>query len=265
LRATLFASEANTDAEVPSGAMSDLVPSKTLTQGVAEHLRGLIHRGDLGPGDRLPAERDLAERLGVARFSLREAIKALQEDGYVEVRRGAHGGTFVTELRRPVETWRARMREEPGEIDDIFDFRITLESNCARLAAARRTQADLGRLRSAIRRLGDTEDRASFRLADSEFHNGLAHTAGNARLERAIRAVRGELFSPHDLLEFVEPVEENKRDHQLIYEAVRDRDPDAADLRMREHLNNAREQVRNIVFGKRGAGSRRSRGRTAMK
>ncbi|MGH3327699.1 MAG: FadR/GntR family transcriptional regulator, partial [Streptomycetales bacterium] len=107
--------------------MSRVVTSMTLTQGVAEYLRSLIHRGELGPGDRLPAERELAERLGVARVSLREAIRILQDGGYVEVRRGARGGTFVTELRRPVEDWRARMREHTGEIDDIIDFRTALE------------------------------------------------------------------------------------------------------------------------------------------
>lgn len=78
--------------------MNRLVTSTTLPQNVAEHLRILIHRGEVGPGDRLPAERELAEQLGVARMSLRDAIKVLQADGYVEVRRGARGGTFVTGL-----------------------------------------------------------------------------------------------------------------------------------------------------------------------
>ncbi|MQA64026.1 MAG: FCD domain-containing protein [Actinophytocola sp.] len=239
--------------EVVSLDMNRVVASMTLTQGVAEHIRSLIHRGEVGPGDRLPAERDLAEQLGVARFSLREALRILADDGYVEVRRGAHGGTFVTELRRPVEAWRARMREQPGEIDDIFDFRITLESNSARLAAVRRTPGDLNTLSSAIDRLAQADGRAAFRLADSQFHDGLAHVAGNTRLEAAIHTVRGELFSPHDLLAFVEPVEENRRDHQAIYEAVRDGDPDAAELRMREHLDNARRQVGGIVFGSEGS------------
>src|SRR4051812_18778171 len=112
--------------------MNRMVTSVTLTQGVAEHLRSLIHRGEVGPGDRLPAERELADQLGVARISLREALKILQDDGYVEVRRGAKGGTFVTELNQPVARWRARMRKKSGEIDDIIDFRIALECHTAR-------------------------------------------------------------------------------------------------------------------------------------
>lgn len=66
------------------------VTAQTLTQAVAEHLT-LIHQGEVGPGDRLPAERELAEPLRVVRISVREAIKILQPHGYVRVRRGRNG------------------------------------------------------------------------------------------------------------------------------------------------------------------------------
>jgi GntR family transcriptional regulator, transcriptional repressor for pyruvate dehydrogenase complex len=229
--------------------MVRVVTSLTLTQAVAEHLRTLIHRGEVGPGDRLPAERELAEQLGVARISLREALKILQDEGYVEVRRGALGGAYVTELQQPVERWRARMRDQAGEIDDIIDFRIALETDAARLAATRRDRSDLARLRAAIAKLRQSHGRAAFRSTDSQFHDGLAHAARNVRLETAIHASRGELFSPHDLLPFVDPVEESARDHQQIYKAVRDADPDAAEAEMREHIERTRRQLREIVFG----------------
>jgi GntR family transcriptional repressor for pyruvate dehydrogenase complex len=230
--------------------MSRVVASMTLAQGVAEHLRDLIHRGEVGPGDRLPPEREFAEQLGVARISLREAIKSLQIDGYVEVRRGPRGGTFVTELRRPAEAWRARMREQAGEIDAIIDFRTALETHVARLAAQRRTGADLLAMRDAVATLDrSVGDRSAFRLADSRFHGALARAAGNVRLEAAVHAARGELFNPRDLLDFVEPVEETRNDHQAIYEAVGDGDAEASADLMRDHLEHAREQLREIVFG----------------
>ncbi|WP_051579398.1 FadR/GntR family transcriptional regulator [Pseudonocardia acaciae] len=225
------------------------VTSQTLTQAVAEHLRTLIHHGEVAPGDRLPAERELAEQLGVARISLREAIKILQRDGYVQVRRGAQGGTYVTELHEPLERWRTRMRTQAGEFDDIIDFRIALETDAARLAALRRDRSDLARLRTAINRLGQVDGRAAFRLTDAQFHGALARAARNLRLETAIESARGELFSPHDLLPFVDPVEESKRDHQEIYRAVRDGDADAAATAMREHIERTRHQLREIVFG----------------
>jgi GntR family transcriptional regulator, transcriptional repressor for pyruvate dehydrogenase complex len=229
--------------------MSRAVTSLSLPQAVADHLRGMIHRGEVGPGDRLPAERELAVQLGVARISLREALKILQDDGYVQVRRGATGGTFVTELQQPVRTWRARMQDQAGEIEDMIDFRIALETESAWLAALRRDRADLARLRSAISDLEGAGGRAVFRLTDSRFHDGLANAARNTRLESAIRASRGELFSPHDLLPFVEPVEESVRDHRQIYDAVRDRDAVAAATWMRDHIERTRLQLKEIVFG----------------
>ncbi|GAA2866220.1 FCD domain-containing protein [Pseudonocardia halophobica] len=235
--------------------MTRVVNSTTLSQAIADHLRKLIHRGELSPGERLLAERELAEQLGVARISLREAIRQLREDGYVEVRRGAYGGTYITELHRPAEAWRARMRAQVGEIDDILDLRIALETETAMLAAQRRTDSDLETMQAsltaltALIALPAAAGRTPFRQADSHFHMGLARAARSDRLADAIKTSRGELFSPHDLLPFDEPITETLRDHQIIYDAVHDREPDKAATAMREHLNHTREQLRFVVFG----------------
>lgn len=220
----------------------------SLTEGVAEHIRGMIHRGELGPGDRLPPERELAEELGVARASLREAIKSLQSRGYVVVRRGAHGGTFVTELSRPFRDWREHVRKQRGEIDEIIDFRIALEQHAARLAATRRTRPDLTELRAAIESMEASDGRATFRLSDSRFHSAIARAARNTRLEAGIDQARGALFSPHDLLEYIEPVAESLRDHRAVYEAIRDKNADAAASLMAAHIDRTREQLRVIVL-----------------
>lgn len=225
------------------------ITAKTLPQAIAEHLRGLIHRGELGPGDRLPPERELAEQLGVARISLREAIKILQDRGYVQVRRGAQGGTFVTELAKPFEAWRAHMRQQSNELDDIIDFRIALESRAAALAAERRTNADLSAMRSTNRKVGQSHSRADFRLADSKFHESVARGSQNTRLENSIHHARGELFTPYDLLDYVEPIQESHHDHEVIYKAIRDRDTEAAAREMRLHIERTQEQLRAVVFG----------------
>jgi GntR family transcriptional repressor for pyruvate dehydrogenase complex len=229
--------------------MANPVTSQTLSQAVADHIRLMIHRGEVGPGDRLPAERELAGQLGVARISLREAIKVLQQDGYVQVRRGARGGTYVTELDVPVARWRARMRTESGEFDDIVDYRLALEAEAARLAATRRTEADLAAMEAAIDALEKADGRATFRLTDAQFHAALARAAGNTRLIGAIEAARAELFATHDLLPYTNPIAESVRDHRAIHAAVRARDPDAAESALREHIENARTQLRDIVFG----------------
>ena len=229
--------------------MTRQVSAITLTQAVADHLRRLIHRGDVAPGERLPPERELAEQLGVARISLREAIKVLREDGYLEVRRGSSGGTYVSGLSRPAEAWRSRMRERAGEIDDILDFRIALETESAILAAQRWEPSDLDRLEKSVDTLVDVTTRAEFRQADSRFHVGLAGAARSDRLQEAIQASRGELFIPRDLLPFSEPVAETLRDHRAILTAVRDRSADRASAAMREHLERTRRQLREIVVG----------------
>jgi GntR family transcriptional regulator, transcriptional repressor for pyruvate dehydrogenase complex len=214
-----------------------------------ERLLQAIKLGVVVPGERLPAERELAEQLGVARISLREAIRQLREDGYVEVRRGASGGTYVTELRRPAEAWRARMREQVGEMDDILDFRIALETETAVLAARRHTKSSLVPVRDAVDALHDVIGRTAFRQADSRFHVALARAARNERLEEAIESARSELFSPRDLLPFREPVEETLRDHRAVYDAVRAGDAEGAAEAMRAHLERSRRQLRTIVFG----------------
>lgn len=228
--------------------MERQLTSMKLTEGVAEHIRGMIHRGELGPGDRLPPERELAEELGVARASLRAAIKSLEARGYVMVRRGSRGGTFVTELSRPFSEWREHVRQQRGEVDEIIDFRIALEQHAAHLAALRRDRNDLTQLRNAIDTMDGSESRAVFRLSDSQFHSAVARASRNTRLQAGIDQARGELFSPHDLLEYVEPVAESVQDHRNIYEAVKAKDGETAARLMAAHIERTREQLRVIVF-----------------
>jgi len=230
-----------------------LVVSPVLTsEAVAAHLRQLIHAGDYSPGDRLPAQRDLAEQLGVARVSVREGIRQLVASGYLEVRRGAAGGAFVTELSRPLEAWRQRLRSMAGELDELIDFRSAVEAKAASLAAQRASRGELADMRAAIKamralRSPGRESRTAFRQADGQFHDALSHAARNRRLDAVIREARLELFTPYDLLAFDEPLKPVIHDHQAIYEAVRDGDGARAALLMTEHIEHTRQQLRSFV------------------
>ena len=230
-----------------------LVVSPVLTSdAVAAHLRQQIHAGDYSPGDRLPAQRDLAEQLGVARVSLREGIRQLVASGYLEVRRGAAGGAFVTELSRPLEAWRQRLRSMSGELDELIDFRIAVEAQAASLAAQRATRAELADMRAAIKamralRSPGREARTAFRQTDGQFHDALSRAARNRRLDAVIREARLELFTPYDLLDFDEPLKPVIDDHQVIYEAVRDGDSVRAAALMAEHVEHTRQQLRSFV------------------
>lgn len=222
------------------------------SEAVAAHLKSLILAGRYSPGDRLPTQRELAEQLGVARVSVREGIRQLVEGGYLEVRRGAAGGAFVTELSRPLEAWRRRLRSMAGELDELIDFRVAVESRAAWLAAERATRADLVELRTALKvmrtpRSPEREPRSAFRHADGLFHDALSKAARNRRLDAAIREARLELFTPYDLLSFQEPVRPVLDDHQAIYAAIRDGDSGRAAALMAEHVERTRQQLRSFV------------------
>lgn len=229
------------------GSMSNEVGAISVPQGVAEHIRGLVRRGELSPGDRLPPERELAESLGVARVSLREALKQLQDAGYLTVRRGKHGGTFVTALSQPLAEWRREMIDQAGELDDLTTMRVAVETHAALLAATQRTREDLEAMENAIRVQAEAKNRAEFRSADALFHDAVAKAAGSRRLEAAIRHARSEFFSPADMLPHPEPVEEDQRQHRAIYEAIRDGDSQGASAAMRDHIENTRAEIRRIL------------------
>ncbi|WP_307101638.1 FadR/GntR family transcriptional regulator [Arthrobacter globiformis] len=227
--------------------MTNEVAAVSVPQGIADHIKGLIRRGELGPGDRLPPERELAESLGVARVSLREALKHLQETGYIASRRGKTGGTFVTALSQPLAEWRRDVLEQEDELDDLTAMRVALESHAADLAAKRRTQEDLDEMEAAIRQQSDALNRAEFRLADTKFHDAVGRAARSRRLSKAIWQARSEFFTPADLVDHPDPVEEDHRQHQAIFEAIRDGDAPRACAAMRDHIEHTRQELRQIL------------------
>lgn len=166
----------------------------------------------------------------MSRLTLHMALKALEALGYLTIRRGTQGGTFVSSLPALVNLWAEWMRNNAEEIDDVLDFRIAVETRVAALAAQRRTAADLASIEAAIER--PWADTTSFLRADAEFHKAVARAAHNARLDRAIRMARRELFLPvHD--ERMRNVEE---EHRAVFVAIRDQDPMSASAAMEAHI-----------------------------
>jgi GntR family transcriptional regulator, transcriptional repressor for pyruvate dehydrogenase complex len=228
----------------------DIPPAVTPTtpQVITNLIRGLIHRGRLGPGDRLPPERALADRLGVARVSLRESLARLQQDGYLVARRGALGGTFVTELVEPRRRWLRRMRENPADLEDVIDYRIAVEAHTVRLAAGRRDEADLRAIEDAAR-WPEGPDAPPFRIAGRAFHHAVAAAARSPRLGAAIDEASGLLFGSVGVPLFPPDIDRSIGHHVRIAAAVRDRDGDRAAAVMREHLESAREWLRHVLTG----------------
>ena len=164
---------------------------------VLEQLRRSIDQGHFAPGDKLPPERDLARQLGVSRTTLREAVRVLEGERAVEVRRGSAGGIVVQRASSARER-RARMRE----FDEIIDFRLAIEPTAARLAAERRTRTDVAALSRALARLDalaahGAEGRfGDWLRADSDYHVLIGKAARNGRLAAAIETARAGMFNP---------------------------------------------------------------------
>jgi DNA-binding FadR family transcriptional regulator len=213
------------------------------TTDVVEEIRGRIHRGELGPGDRLPAERELASRLRVSRDRIREALQQLESDGYLIARRGATGGRFVTELASPFAAW---VRRTEDELDDIVDFRLAVECEACRFAATRRTPRDLEAMQHAVDRLDGATTPREYRLADVAFHASIAIASGNERLAAAVERARGELFEPADEL-WKEGRIESLADHRNILTAIHDQEVHAAARAMAEHIERTRLEVRELA------------------
>lgn len=214
-------------------------PKERLYQEIVDQIQQQILSGALKPGDQIPAERDLAERFGVSRTAVREAIKSLTEKGLIEVFVGR--GTFVTNLSldRVVESMTLLLRNEPHNIASLQEARELLELSNARLAAVRRTDAHVARLRAISDEL-EEEHSISARLVDGdmEFHVEVARAAGNpvlALLSHTIVALlRTDRLYRSDF--DVARLPTALADHRDIVDAIADGDGDRAAQAMTDHL-----------------------------
>jgi GntR family transcriptional regulator, transcriptional repressor for pyruvate dehydrogenase complex len=229
---------------------------QTASESAARFLRAMIFSGELGPGDRLPAERDLAARLGISRITLRLALKSLESMGYIVTTRGAQGGSRVTDEHSLFRCWLQWMLLHSEELEDIFEFRMAIEPEIAALAATRRTDDQLRSIEQAIATEEQTGDGASkFFRADMDIHKAIARASHNRRLQQAMLAARAEVFVPVD-----QAIKEGRQgaihsSHEAILAAIRDRDAHRASELMREHVLNVRHLIDRALENTKLAGT----------
>ncbi|MDR1605102.1 MAG: FadR family transcriptional regulator [Gracilibacteraceae bacterium] len=166
------------------------VKTKRIYQEVVEQIKGLIAEGQIKAGDRLPSERDLAERLQVSRASVREALSALEVMGLLEVRSGE--GAYVKEANvdAVVSSLAWMLYLEKDLVLELLEVRKILETQAAALAARRRDEDDLQRMREilAMMRVGLTKEELGD-AQDYQFHYALARAAKNKILLRLMNAI----------------------------------------------------------------------------
>ena len=218
-----------------------------LYQKVAEQLARLVAAGELPVGSRLPAERDLAQSLGVSRPVVREAMIALELAGVVEVRMGS--GAYVVHAPSPdlITGGFARALADAGSGPlALVEAREAIEGETAARAAVARSDADLSALAAAIAEMRACPGAAAHSDADHGFHVRIAEATGNEVLARIVDQLWKEMFSPLFLRMgdatglFRGAREETAHEHEAILAAIAARDPDAARAAMHVHLASVR-------------------------
>lgn len=229
----------STDVEVSvDDALFRPVRTGNAFEETVERLLRAIKLGVVAVGDRLPAERELAARLGVARVTLREAIHALAEAGYVASRRGRYGGTFVTEPRPRLPRGQPDELARLGEsLDDTLTVRYVVETGAAEVAAQRTLTP--GQRRALADRLAETStaDLVEYRRKDSRLHLAIAEATGSASLTTAVADVRMRVNELLDEIPLLPPnLGHSNAQHATIITAILGGDPPTARAAMAEHL-----------------------------
>ena len=217
-----------------------VVENRRLYRQIADQIAALIERGEYGVGQRLPPERDLAKQLGVSRPSVREALIALEVEGYVEVRVGS--GVYV--LRPPTADAGERLPADSGPFE-LIKARWLIEAECAALAAKQATRAQVRAMEDALDAMQADRDKGVMPLgADRLFHLRIAEASGNSALALVVKTLWDQRTGPLFLrLEhhFDTPALWTVaiREHREIVAAIERHDAAAARGAMRRHMNHA--------------------------
>lgn len=218
------------------------IRTKRIYEEIIEQIKLLIVEGNLKPGDKLLAERELAEKLGVSRTSVREALSALEMMGVIEIRPGE--GTFIrhNNMDQNIKSLELLFLMNQDAILEMLELRKILEVAAVGLASERATDDHLAKMEKALKEM--EYDIAQDHLgeeADINFHYAVAEATGNSILLRlmstisdtmklSVRANRESLYKtpgmPHKLLE----------EHKQIFQGIKKRDKDEAQNHMLQHL-----------------------------
>ena len=218
-------------------------PASTFEETV-ERLGSAIRLGLLAPGDKLPPERELADRLRISRSTLRQALTALVQSGHLVSQRGRTGGTFVAE--------RPPLTEGDGQALDqgawaVLEYRVAIELGAVQLAAERGSGAQFDRLEAQVAKMaGEVENFEEYRRTDIRFHLDVAEAAQSPRLLSAMTDVQSQMS---DLIALIahppEVLARSNEQHAKLVKALRKGDAARAVRQMREHT----EGTEHILAG----------------
>jgi len=227
--------------------MYKAVRTSRLYEQIVQQIEESILKGTLKPGDQLPAERELAQRFGVSRTAVREAVKALREKGLVEAYSGR--GTFITNGTSQAIRQSLDLMMKIGPQDGLIhlaELRAILEPEIAALAATRVEEQHIAAMRDAFGVMDRArEDPAAYIEADLDFHLALAEAAANPLILSLIDSIVGLLREQRIRIFYVEGgPERGQYHHKRILDAIEQHDAVKARAAMQAHLLQVREDSR---------------------
>jgi GntR family transcriptional repressor for pyruvate dehydrogenase complex len=224
-----------------SGAVLQTAGAPRVYHHIVAHLERAIYDGRLECGDKLPSERELGRRFGASRVAVREALRALEYRGLLEVRQGSLGGHFVRAVDASVvaRDFQTLLRLGRLTAGQLTEARLIIEPEVARLAAGRARDLDVKELRAALdERFAVVAGGRNPRELDLDFHRRLAATSGNPVYTVAVHAVidlEADMVAPHGLLAEADRAEV-ERAHVALLEAVEAHDGARAHAVMHCHI-----------------------------
>jgi GntR family transcriptional regulator, transcriptional repressor for pyruvate dehydrogenase complex len=234
-----------------SASLFSPVNDRRISELIVDQVRGLIREQQLNPGDRLPAERELCERFGVSRVTVREALRVLEANGLVEIRVGARGGAFVSTPSRE------RVGEGIADLltlsavtaAEVTEARLILELGMIPLVCERADDHDIAALLDICDRQEEALSAGDYQMnLSAEFHSRLAECAHNAAVHMLIQSFRGPLLMSLERAHQSAPEMGHlgAKEHRKLTRAIQQRNTDQATTIMRQHLTRTAKRVKNL-------------------
>jgi GntR family transcriptional repressor for pyruvate dehydrogenase complex len=240
--------EASADVRLAKPDLFSPVSMGRISEVIVEQVRQLMRQGQLKPGDRLPAERELCEHFGVSRVTVREALRMLESSGLVDIRVGARGGAFVTTptSERVGDGLADLLTLSVISAGNVTEVRLILEVGLVPLVCERATEEDLAALDEIIARSKTALSNGDYSMdLSAEFHVQVARATHNPAVAMLVESFRGPILMSLEEAKATAPEmgELGTLEHQQFVDAVRKRDPEAAASIMRGHLERTAHRV----------------------
>lgn len=225
-----------------------------VSQVIVDQIKVLLRDGKLKPGDRLPSERDLCQRFGVSRVTVREALRVLEAGGLVEIRVGARGGAFLTtpSSERLGEGLADLLRLSPLTASEVTEARMVFELGIIPIAVERATEQDIADLLGMVEQAQAALKNDTYSMAMSAaFHVRIASCTHNPAIEMLVQSFHGPLLMSLQEARVAAPLMGHRGtdEHLELARAIERRDVEGAVKIMRKHLERTASRVGQVDDG----------------